>query len=392
MIRASAKSRMAQLDSQLSWDWLPEIACWTVEQALAIQQIPAPTFQEQRRSAWIASLFHAVGLQDVLIDELHNVFGRLPGSDVDAQGLMFSAHVDTIFQESIDLSIKHGENCIYGPGLGDNSIGVAGLLGLVRSLQKLAITPTRDLWFTATTREEGLGDLGGMRAAYARLKDDIDAVINIEGLALGHIYHAGIAVRRLHISVECAGGHSWLHFGRPSATHALIKLGALLCQMQLGQSPRTTYNIGMIEGGEAINAIATRASLWLDLRSEDSDALAALEMRVRNYVTMLSDDETQFTVAVVGDRPAGMLAADHVLVENALAALEQVGITGSLETGSTDGNIPLAEGCPAVTVGITRGGNAHRLDEFIETRPVAQGLRQLTLLTLAMMNASSLGE
>lgn len=392
MIRSSARSRVAQLDAQLRWDWLPEIARWTVEQALAIQQVPAPTFQEQRRSALVANLFQAAGLQDVAIDDLHNVFGRLPGRDVETQGLMLSAHIDTIFQENTDLSLKYEENCIYGPGLGDNSIGVAGLLGLIRSLQMLAITPSRDLWFAATTREEGLGDLGGMRAAYARLKDVIDAVINIEGLALGHIYHAGIAVRRLHISVACAGGHSWLHFGRASAIHALMRLGALLCEMQLGQSPRTTYNIGMIEGGEAINAIATRASLWLDLRSEDSDALAALEMRVRNYVTLLSDDETQFTVTVVGDRPAGMLAADHILVENALAALEQVGITGSLETGSTDGNIPLAEGCPAVTVGITRGGNAHRLDEFIETRPVAQGLRQLTLLTLATTNAASPGE
>jgi acetylornithine deacetylase/succinyl-diaminopimelate desuccinylase-like protein len=296
---------------------------------------------------------------------------------------MLSAHTDTIFSSETDLSVRRQEDCIFAPGLGDNSMGVAALLVVPYALQQMSVKPERDLWLVATSREEGLGDLGGMRAAFHTLQRRIHYVINLEGLAFGHVYHAGIAVRRLHVTATAPGGHSWLHFGRPSATHAIVQLGARIITIHPSQSPRSTYNIGMIEGGEAINAIASQASLWLDLRSEERSALEALEAQVREHITALSKDEITFTIRTVGDRPAGHVDPGHPLVRGALAALEQVGVRGTLETGSTDGNVPLSEGCPAVTVGITKGGNAHRLDEYIETPPIADGLRQLLLLTLA---------
>ena len=270
----------------------------------------------------------------------------------------------------------------------DNSVGVAGLLALAKVLRVRGIVPACDLWFVATTREEGLGDLGGMRAAYESLREKVGAVINLEGLAFGHVYHAAIAVRRLKITATTSGGHSWLHFGRPSATHAIVQLGARLTSMQPPSSPRTTFNIGMIEGGEAINAIATNASLWLDMRSENRTSLARLESEVRAHISALQTPELTFTVETVGDRPAGALAPSHPLVSAALAALDQLGVRGTLEIGSTDANIPLSEGCPAVTVGITRGGNAHRLDEYIEVKPIAFGLRQLLALALATSSAA----
>ncbi len=371
------------LDQSLNWQKLPDIRDWTIEQALAIQQIAAPTFHERPRAEYVAQVYESLGLEQVHIDELFNVSGLLRGSASDLTGVMLSAHTDTIFSSETDLTIRRQNECIFAPGLGDNSIGVAGLLAMPYAFQRMNIQPERDLWLVATSREEGLGDLGGMRAAFNALKRRIHYIINLEGLAFGHIYHAGIAVRRLHVTATTPGGHSWLHFGRPSATHAIVQLGAHITEIQPTQSPRTTYNIGMIEGGEAINAIASQASLWLDMRSEDRASLEALEAQVRKHITALSKGEIAFTIQIVGDRPAGHLDPNHPLVQGALAALAQVGVRGTLETGSTDGNVPLSEGCPAVTVGITRGGNAHRLDEYIDTAPVLDGLRQLMLLTLA---------
>jgi len=307
----------------------------------------------------------------------------LRGLDAGDVGLLVSGHTDTVFSAETDLTITREGSIIRGPGLGDNSIGAVALLSLIEGIRRAGVKPVRDIWFCATSREEGLGDLGGMRTAFNQLRDRIDTVINIEGLAFGHIYHAGIAVRRLHITATTPGGHSWLHFGRPSATHAVLRLGAQIISIQPPTVPRTTYNIGMIEGGEAINAIANHAGLWLDMRSEDPVALAALEQTVRGCIDGTNSGEVTWNIELVGDRPAGMIDTSHELVQAALAALAQVGVRGTLETGSTDANVPLSFGVPAVTIGITRGGNAHRLDEYIETDAIPAGLRQLILLTLA---------
>lgn len=365
-----------------NWHDMDYITDWIIDQAIAIQQIPAPTFHEAARSRYVADQFRALGLEAVSADELNNVYGVLPGQDRSRPGIMISAHTDTVFSIDNDLKISRHEDLIYGPGLGDNSLGVAGMLGLAMALKRQNITPGIDLWFAATTCEEGLGDLGGMKEAFARLQSSICAVINLEGLAFGHIYHSGIAVRRLHITAAASGGHSWLHFGRASAIHGLVNLGAHITSLKPPENPRTTYNIGMIDGGQTINSIATSASLWLDMRSEDRATLETLEQQVREYTAAAAHDDLRFTIEVVGDRPAGTISTEHPLVQGALAALEHVGIRGSLETGSTDANVPLAQGCPAVTIGITRGGNAHRLDEYIETPPIASGIQQLILLAL----------
>ncbi len=372
-----------KLNRTLKWQWLPDIAQWVIQQALAIHRIPAPTFYEEQRGIYIMEQFKALGLVEVEMDALYNVYGLLPGNNRSLPGLMISAHTDTVFPQDTDLKVTVKDDLIYGAGLGDNSIGVAGMMGLIAAFQRQNWTAECDLWFVATTREEGLGDLGGMRAAFEKLKSRIASVINLEGLAFGHIYHAGIAVRRLHIKASAPGGHSWLHFGRPSAIHGIVELGARITSIHPPQNARTTYNIGMIEGGQSINSIATSASLWLDLRSEEPTALQLLERQVRSEIEAINKSELTMAIEVVGDRPAGNISTSHPLVLGAMAALAQVGVRGSLETGSTDANVPLAAGYPAVTIGITRGGNAHRLDEYIETKPIEAGMRQLTLLALA---------
>lgn len=351
--------------------------------AIAIQQIPAPTFYEAPRAAYLARRFKAAGLRDVARDAMHNVYGRWSGADATAPALLICAHTDTVFPVETSLTVRRAEDCVFGPGLGDNSLGVAGLLGLLALWRAAEFRPPADVWFAANAREEGLGNLGGIRAAWDRLGDRLGAAIVLEGMALGRIYHAGIAVRRLRVTCTAPGGHSWTHYGRPSAIHELIAAGSRIIALTPPRQPRTTLNIGLISGGQSVNSLASSAEFYLDLRSEEAAALATLEAQVRDRLRLDTDPTVQFDVAVVGDRPSGCIPVEHPLVQLAAAALEAVGQKAQYQSGSTDANALLAVGLPTVTVGLTTGGNAHRLDEYIEVGPLADGLWQVTLLATA---------
>lgn len=384
------KNKIALIDQQLNWSSLPDIVHHTLQQTLTIQQIPAPSFNEAERAAYVQGQFEQYGLHDVRIDSVYNVYGRLPSANPTQPALMISAHTDTVFPAETDLAQREEPGRIYGPGIGDNSVSVGALMGLLYAITQQKLSFARDIWFVATSCEEGLGDLRGMKHAYAALKDQIDCVLNLEGLSFGHIYHAGIASRRLHITATANGGHSWLHFGRKSAVHAIMELGYRIIHLKVPKSPRTTYNIGLIEGGQGINVIGTEAGLWLDLRSEDQQTLLQLEQHVRNITERLTDQEITFQIEVVGDRPAGAIPTSHDLVQQAQAVLTYLGEKTLLETGSTDANVPLSDACPAVTIGITRGSNAHRLDEYIETEPITQGMKQFILLTTLLAGQASM--
>jgi tripeptide aminopeptidase len=352
------------------------------EESIRIQQIPAPTFHEERRASYVKHRWaENPRLTDVSVDDVHNVYARLPGQNPEAPALLISAHTDTVFDEGTPLTVKRYKNTIAAPGIGDNSLAVGALLALADVLSMENIALPRDIWFVANSREEGLGDLGGMKAVMARLRAYVSHAVILEGMALGRIYHSGIAVRRLEIRCVGPGGHSWLHYGRPSAIHSLMKLGAHIAALHPPEHPRTTFNIGVVNGGSTVNTIAAEASMLLDLRSESPDALANLERTVMRLIEAAKIPELQITSKVVGDRPSGAIARTHPLVLLASDALQAVNIKPVLETGSTDANVPLAEGLPAVTVGVVYGGNAHRLDEYIDTKPLPEGMRQLLLLS-----------
>lgn len=355
-----------------------------IDWAIAVQQIPAPTFDEKRRAEYVAGEFRRIGLQNVEMDDLFNVYGWLLQPN-DAPVLMISAHTDTVFSLETDLSVRREDDKIYGVGLGDNSLGVAGVLTLAELFIQHEIPHTASICFVANTREEGLGDLEGMRAAVQRL-GEVKAAIVIEGMALGRIYHSGIAVRRLKLTVTTPGGHSWLHFGQPSAIHALMRFGSEMIALEVPEDPRTTYNIGVIEGGSSVNTIAAEAHCLIDLRSAAMESLADLEKKVRAIGERLTTPEIKFNFEVVGDRPAGSIPGNHPLVKLAKDAHQAIRMRGEVDSGSTDANIPLSLGIPAVCVGITYGGNAHRLDEYIEIEPIENGMWQLVLLTTAASN------
>lgn len=354
-----------------------------IAETIAIQQIAAPTFEESARAEYVQARFAAIPALDpssLCVDDLYNVYACLRGSDPSLPAVLVSAHTDTVFSRQTPLSIRQTAETLYGAGIGDNSLGVAALLAAAELLAQSGTCLPADIWFVANSREEGLGNLDGIRAVYARLGKRLGRAIVIEGMALGHVYIGGIAVKRLRIACQTEGGHSWLHFGRPSAIHHLMRLGAQIAALRPPESPRSTYNIGVIEGGRSVNSIADHASLLLDLRSETREGLAALERSILNLIDLNRTNGVQFEVSTVGDRPCGSIPRSHPLAQLAHQTLTYLGIQPAFEHGSTDANALLANGLPTITIGITRGGNAHREDEFIEIEPIRDGIWQLLLL------------
>lgn len=362
-----------------------------LEQIVEIQQIPAPTFGEARRAAHIESRFCAVGLVDVFRDELNNVYARLPGMHADQHpALIISAHLDTVFPRETDLAVRREGSLLYGPGIGDNSTGLAGLLLLAESLLRHRLRMAADIWFVANAGEEGLGDLKGMRAVVARFGGAGNYLV-LEGGLFGQLTHQAVGVRRFRIDVDAPGGHSWGEFGIPSAIHVLGHLIVAIDNLSIPSEPKTTFNIGLIEGGISVNTIAPSASLWLDLRSEDDRELARLVEQVSAIIRVMNKQYHQrgsgvkLVMKPVGDRPAGSIDRHSLIVKRAEAALCQVGYERPRYIiSSTDANIPLSYGYQAVCLGLTRSGNSHRVDEYIEIDFLPAGLSQLLLLTLSM--------
>jgi tripeptide aminopeptidase len=343
---------------------------------LQIQQIPSPTFDETARGKFIFEMFSHEALLDVQTDSVGNVFARLPGSG-SGSPVVVSAHLDTVFPAETELAIRRENGRIYGPGIGDNSLGVAGLLALLWSLREQNFSPPGDLWLVANTCEEGLGDLRGMKAVVDRFDADPCVYLVLEGMALGHIYYKAVGVRRYKITACTEGGHSWIDYGRPSAIHELSELITKITALRPSASSRTTLNVGRVGGGTSINTIAAQAWLELDLRSEAADSLMQLSRQVESLVETANQPNVRFDLQVIGQRPAGEISVDHPLVKLAEACLLEQGVQPTLTAGSTDANIPVSNGYPALVLGLTQGGGAHTTQEFIETAPLEKGLAQL---------------
>lgn len=347
-----------------------------VELAIQIQQIPAPTFHEEKRAEFIQQQFENEQLQDICKDSTGNVYGCLPGSE-GKRPLIVSAHMDTVFPLETDLRVTRGKELVHGPGIGDNSLGVATLFGMLWSLREQEISYRGDIWFVANVCEEGLGNLRGMKAVVDRFGSQIHAYLILEGLALGHVYHRAVGVKRYRITARTAGGHSWSDYGHPSAIHELAKLVVQLTSLSLPTYPRTTMNVGKVSGGTSINVIASEASFDLDLRSEGQEALAELISAVERLIHHANRQGVSVEAEVIGQRPAGEISASHPLVLLAKNCLREEGLDPGLISGSTDANVPLSKGYPAIVLGVTTGGSAHTVHEYINTTPIAQGLGQL---------------
>ncbi len=358
--------------------------------AVDIQQISAPPLDEGLRGEFVRDRFLAEGLSGVTTDKIGNVYARVPGAGASLP-LVVTAHLDTVFPVGTDLKVRRQGDKIFGPGIGDNSLGVAGLFGLLWGLTagqefeggvdiRLHTGLPGDLWLVANVGEEGLGDLRGMRAVVDRFGDQVLAYVVLEGMALGQIYHRALGVQRYRISVQTMGGHSWVDFGQPSAINELAMLVTRLTALPLPEQPRTSLNVGVILGGTSVNTIAAQAQLELDLRSVDGKALDLLVKRVEALVESTRKPGVEVAQELIGQRPAGSIPQNHPLVRLAKRCLLEQGIRSNLAIGSTDANIPLSRGIPAVCLGLSTGSGAHTLNEYIYTQPLAKGLRQLVSL------------
>ena len=358
-----------------------------------IQQVPAPTFAEETRSKLVEREMIDLGLANVSRDSIHNVYGRLPATDsYCGRPLVISAHLDTVFPLETDLTLTRTGDTLCGPGVGDNSTGVAGLLTVAQSILDQDLPHHSDIWFAANVCEEGLGDLKGMRAVVDRFGSDARYLV-VEGGLFGQLSSQAIGVKRYRIEATAPGGHSWGNFGAVNAIHAMAYLIAAIDGLAVPTVPKTTFNVGIVEGGTSINTIAQNAAIWLDLRSEDPDELAVLVGQVQNLVESLNRQHQAretgvcFTISQVGDRPAGQAKRGSSLVTWSRTALRQVGRTDiRMIASSTDANVPLSRGYEAVCLGLTESGHSHRLDEYIDITFLPAGLGQLLLVALAATN------
>jgi len=349
-----------------------------LDRTIAIQQIPAPPFAEIRRAKFILEQFQTESLIDVTMDEIGNVYGRLPGSG-NSLPLVVTAHLDTVFPFGTDLHVQREEGKIYGPGIGDNSLGLAGLFGLLWTLQKKYgknVSLPGDLCLVANVGEEGLGDLRGIRAIVDRFGDQVLAYLVLEGMSLGMIYHRGLGVKRYRITIQTSGGHSWMDYGSPSAIHEMATLITHLTTLPMPDKPRSSLNVGVISGGTSINTISAESHIELDLRSETTRGLQKIINEVEALTRNIERQAVEVYIEVIGQRPAGKISRAHPLVKLASSCLRTQGIQPKLAIGSTDASYPLSLGIPAICIGLSTGYGAHTQNEYIHTPPLGSGLEQ----------------
>ncbi|HEX2105346.1 MAG TPA: M20/M25/M40 family metallo-hydrolase [Solirubrobacteraceae bacterium] len=350
-----------------------------LEEARRICAVPAPPFGEAARGRLVAALFAEAGAP-ARIDATGNVIAELGGSGPETT--VFAAHLDTVFPAGTPIAFAQGDGRLAAPGLGDNSIAIAALLHLARRLAGRELR--RPVALVATVGEEGLGDLRGARALLDELA--CSAFVAVEGLTLQAIKVTGVGSVRFGATVIGPGGHPWIDRGTPSAVHGLAE--CLAAAVREARAAGVVINAGVIEGGTAINTIASEASAEIDLRAEDDDLLRAAARRVRAALEAV-EEGLETTVEALGRRPAGAIALDHPLLEAARRARSRAGLPPAREdAASTDANAAYGRGIPAITVGVTTGGNAHRLDEYIDLAPIPAGLAALAALAEDVSRAS----
>ena len=341
-----------------------------LEYLTRIAQTPAPTFEEGARAELIEELWSSHGTRPER-DEVGNVIVRL-GPD-DGKALVLASHLDTVFSSGTNLTVHEQRGKWYGPGLGDNSASLAVLTALLGTVSSLRLK--RPLWLVANVGEEGLGDLRGAKHLLAQHASRIGAFVAVDGY-LGLAVTKAVGVRRYKATFTGPGGHSWGDKG-PSALHALGLAITALYSLPLPQSPRTTLNVGEAQGGNSINSIAATAELLLDLRSLDATALESLEQRARAAIEGAARTAgTEVTLEKVGDRPGGDLASEALLRLTRKAG-EHVGVEIRTAASSTDANAAVPHGIPAIALGVYRGGNAHREDEWVVPESLSTGLNML---------------
>ncbi|OBV12639.1 M20/M25/M40 family metallo-hydrolase [Erythrobacter dokdonensis] len=344
---------------------------------IRITETPAPPFKEAERAALFADMLRDAGLADVSIDEEGNVIALRPGS---AEGPVFvvSAHLDTVFPEDTPITVTRDGDRLMAPGIGDDSLGLASILAWVRLLEANRIATRQPVLFVGTVGEEGAGDLRGVRHLFTKgaWKDRIGAFLSIDGTDAGRVVHAAVGSRRYRLAFNGPGGHSYGAFGIVNPMAAMAGTVTGIYAIDVPGEPKTTYSASVVSGGTSVNAIPDRVVLEIDMRSGDPAELGKLEQGVlaAAEAAVAQENSSRSTRAgqislepeLIGDRPAGATPVDHPLVQMAVSASQAAGFRGRLDDSSTDSNIPMSLGIPALTIGSgAGGGRSHSLAEYL---------------------------
>ncbi|MGA8223587.1 MAG: M20/M25/M40 family metallo-hydrolase [Candidatus Acidiferrales bacterium] len=376
-----------------AFDWIDKNGDWITQQQIHLNEIPAPEFSEAARGEFLKKLFEAAGLK-VRTDKIGNVIGERAGSDPKGVILLI-AHLDTVFPTGTDVRVKRSGTRLDAPGIADNGAGLAALVGLARALSESRMHTSKTIALAGDVGEEGEGNLRGVRALVESYGSRLSAVIAVDGASTDHITTQGIASRRFEVSITGPGGHSWSDFGAPNPITALARGIVKFSSVQVPDEPRSSYNFGLIEGGTSINSIPARASVKIDLRSETESELNQLESALRDAMQAGMRDEISTTNAVsdalelttrsLGARPAGKLAENSPLLATIRNVDGYLDNRSRIERSSTDANIPLSLGIPAVALGGGgKGSGSHTLAEWYDPLGRELGLKRLLLTTLAL--------
>jgi tripeptide aminopeptidase len=378
--------------------WIDKSASWVTDQQVRLTEIPAPESNEAQRAEYFKNLLESAGLK-VRVDKTGNVIAERPGAD-EKSVILLAAHLDTVFPEGTDVRVKRSAGRLAAPGIADNGAGLAALAGLARALSESRILTTKTIVIAGDVGEEGEGNLRGIRALVEEYGPRLTAVIAVDGASTEHITTQGIASHRFEISITGPGGHSWSDFGAPNPITALSRGIVKFSALPMPDEPRSSYNFAVIEGGTSVNSIPARAAVKVDLRSEDEAQVDKMERSLRDAMqagakdemaaARGSNDSLQVEFRSLGSRPAGKLPENSPLLETLRSVDRFLGNRSRLERSSTDANIPLSLGIPAVSLGGGgRGGGSHTLAEWYDPSGRELGLKRLFLAIVALAGVQS---
>jgi tripeptide aminopeptidase len=364
-----------------------------IEQQVKICEIPAPPYHEDTRGKELERLFQQAGLKDVRVDKAGNVVGVRPGKAAHPN-LVFAAHLDTVFPDGTNVKVTREGTVLKGPGIGDDCRGLAVMLGVIRALDEAHVETPGTITFVADVGEEGLGDLRGMKQLFHEtLKGQIDKFVSVDGTGLG-MTNIGVGSNRYKVTFKGPGGHSYGAFGMANPIQAMGRAIAKIDAFEVPAQPKTTFNVGRVGGGTSVNAIPFDAWMEVDMRSADPAALKTLDTKFHAALKEAVDEENRrwsnrgavsVSAELVGVRPAGQTPANSGIVQTAIAVARAMGIAETLHEGSTDSNVPMSLGIPAVTIsGGGLGTGAHSLNETFDTRESWKGTQRALLLAVSL--------
>ena len=364
-----------------------------IDEQVRICEIPAPPFHEDIRGRELERLFKLSGLQNVRIDKAGNVIGVRPGAGLHPN-LVFSAHLDTVFPEGTNVKVTREGTLLKGPGIGDDCRGLVVMLSVIQAMKDANVRTPGTITFVADTGEEGLGDLRGTKNLFNdSLKGQIDKFISVDGTGLS-VTNVGVGSYRYRVTFKGPGGHSFGAFGMANPIQAMGRAIAKIDNFEVPSKPKTTFNVGRVGGGTSVNAIPFEAWMEVDMRSADKTSLEAVHTKFKAAIQEAADEENRrwnnrgpvsVSPELVGLRPAGNTPSDSAIVITTVAVSKIFGFSGTPGEGSTDSNVPMNVGIPAITIGGGGvGTGAHALNETFDTKDAWLGTERALLLAYAL--------